>query len=165
MITIIHRGLLANISHIITFFNTPLFNCFENIHWIPLTMSSATTSSFLYVKIIDANVKKFAYDQQSLLAKFYIFLPPANEVWGKVMFKHLSVMLFTGRGCIPACNGLRVYTSLGRHLPGQTPPPPRQTHTHTPSADTPRQTLSHPNKTATEAGGTHPTGMHSFYWL
>ena len=25
-------------------------------------------------------------------------LPPANEVWGKVMFLHLSVILFTGGG-------------------------------------------------------------------
>ena len=24
------------------------------------------------------------------------FLPPANEVWGKVIFLHLSVILFTG---------------------------------------------------------------------
>ena len=33
------------------------------------------------------------------------FLPPANEVWGKVMFLHLSVILFTGGGgCILACN-------------------------------------------------------------
>ena len=26
------------------------------------------------------------------------FLPPADEVWGKVMFLHLSVILFTGEG-------------------------------------------------------------------
>ena len=26
------------------------------------------------------------------------FLPPADEVWGKVMFLHLSVILFTGGG-------------------------------------------------------------------
>ena len=40
-----------------------------------------------------------------------LLLPPANEVWGKVMFLHLSVILFT---------------------------------------------------VATEAGGTHPTGMHTW---
>ena len=28
---------------------------------------------------------------------FNTFLPPANEVWGKVMFLHLSVILFTGQ--------------------------------------------------------------------
>ena len=27
-----------------------------------------------------------------------LLLPPANEVWGKVMFLHLSVILFTGGG-------------------------------------------------------------------
>ena len=26
------------------------------------------------------------------------YLPPANEVWGKVMFLHLPVILFTGGG-------------------------------------------------------------------
>ena len=49
-----------------------------------------------------------------------LLIPPANEVWGKVMFIHRSVILFTG-GC--------------------TPPP----------------------EMATEAGGTHPTGMHSCF--
>ena len=35
-------------------------------------------------------------------------LPPANEVWGKVIFLHLSAILFTGEGGIPAClAGLR----------------------------------------------------------
>ena len=28
--------------------------------------------------------------------QFMHFLPPANEVWGKVMFLHLCVILFTG---------------------------------------------------------------------
>ena len=32
--------------------------------------------------------------------QFMHFLPPANEVWGKVMFLHLCVILFTGGGCI-----------------------------------------------------------------
>ena len=29
-----------------------------------------------------------------------VLLPPANEVWGKVMFLHLCVILFTGGVCI-----------------------------------------------------------------
>ena len=34
-------------------------------------------------------------------------LPPANEVWGKVIFLHLSVILFTGGCLVPggACSG------------------------------------------------------------
>ena len=39
-----------------------------------------------------------------------VFLPPANEVWGKVIFLHLSVILFTGGvacsgGFVPAPGG------------------------------------------------------------
>ena len=40
-------------------------------------------------------------------------LPPANEVWGEVMFLHLSVILFTMGG---------VYSIAGTPTPGQTPP-------------------------------------------
>ena len=42
------------------------------------------------------------------------FLPPANEVWGKVMFLHLSVILFTGEG-----GGVSASRS-GVHPPGHT---------------------------------------------
>ena len=65
--------------------------------------------------------------------KFYQDLPQANEVWGKVIFLHLFVILFTG-GCLFR----RGASSEG--VPGGDP---------------------HPPGTATAAGGTHPTGMHS----
>ena len=39
------------------------------------------------------------------------FLPPANEVWGKVMSLHLSVILFMGGW------------QIGRHPLGRPPPP------------------------------------------
>ena len=67
-------------------------------------------------------------------------LPPANEVWGKVIFLHLSVILFTGGGtwaCTPPTAGTP---------PGQVPPwvgtPPGQVHppgryTPNPPAGTP----------------------------
>ena len=32
------------------------------------------------------------------MSQTHISLPPANEVWGKVIFLHLSVILFTGGG-------------------------------------------------------------------
>ena len=54
---------------------------------------------------------------------------------GKVMFSEACAKNF-GHG------GGEVYTTLGRHLPRQTPPPPG---------------------TATAADGTHPTGMLSCY--
>ena len=98
------------------------------------------------------------------------FLPPANEVWGKVIFLHLSVILFTGG------------EYLGRYPPGRYTPgrsilqqvnPPAGTspwQVHPPSRYTPQQV--HPPQAYTplrqcilgygqQAGGTHPTGMHS----
>ena len=64
-----------------------------------------------------------------------LYLPPANDVWGKVMFLHLSVSHSVYRGM--------VYT------PRQTPP----TLGRPPQADNPRM--------ATDVGGMHPTEMHS----
>ena len=64
-------------------------------------------------------------------------LPPANEVWGKVIFLHLFVILFTGGG-MPQC-------MLGYH-----PPPPPGPCTTTPRDQAPPR-----------AGGTHPAGMQS----
>ena len=45
-------------------------------------------------------------NQPSEASEVPLSLPPANEVWGKVIFLHLSVILFTGGG---------VCISLGRH--------------------------------------------------
>ena len=91
-------------------------------------------------------------------------LPPANEVWGKVIFSVACVKnsVHGGRGGIPAylaglqgvgipaClaglqaqgGKLRSLAWMGgsQHVLRQTPPP---------------------QQTATAAGGTHPTGMHS----
>ena len=58
------------------------------------------------------------------------FLPPANEVWGKVMFLHLSVIH-------SVYEGVCIRESWGRPL-------------------TPSDTTGHGQR----AGGTHPTGMH-----
>ena len=73
----------------------------------------------------------------------YHFLSPANEVLGKVMFSHLSVILFTGR-CLPHC------------MLGYIPPPGPEADI--PRADTPLG--RHPQDTtgySHRAGGTHPT--------
>ena len=45
------------------------------------------------------------------------FLPPANKVWGKVVFLLTSVILFTGEGV-----SLRTETPWTETLPGQRPP-------------------------------------------
>ena len=70
-------------------------------------------------------------------------LPPANEVWGKVIFLHLFVILFTGG--LPHC--MLGYTPQQQTPPEQTPP--EQTH-HPLGADTP-------------LGSRHPPG-HSACW-
>ena len=59
----------------------------------------------------------------------HIWLPPVNEAWGKVMFSHLSVILFMG-GVYPiACWNTppnrttpRRTPPLGRHPPSRHPP-------------------------------------------
>ena len=85
-----------------------------------------------------------------------ICLPPTNEVWGKVMFLHLCVILFTGGGLHPgglhpggvcigegggsASRGVCIQEAGG----GQTP-------------------LSDTTGYSQLTGGTHPTGMHSCF--
>ena len=53
-----------------------------------------------------------------------MFLPPANEVWGKVIFLHLSVILFTGWGLPQYMLGYHTPTPWTRHPhpPDQAPP-------------------------------------------
>ena len=103
-----------------------------------------------------------------------MFITVRNEV-AKVMFLHLSVILFTGG--LPQC-------MLGYHpLPKQAPPPPRAgtpwekappragtpTGTGTPTGSRhPLGTGTPSQQMATVADGTHPTGMHcccTYCWL
>ena len=104
------------------------------------------------------------------------FSPPANEVWGKVIFFHLSVILFTGGGSTwvgtsPADTlpwqvhlhrqvqrPLGRYTTPARYTPGQVHPHPLGRYT--PSAKYIPRTGTSPTDGQC-AGGTHPTGMHS----
>ena len=117
----------------------------------------------------------------------WTLLPPSNEAWGKIIFLHLSVILFTG-GSTWAGTPWQVHC-LGRYTPQQVPP--RQVHppgrynpaqqVQPPQAGTlpwqvppwagtppdrypPRQ-VQPPQKCmlgyGQQAGGTHPTGMHS----
>ena len=71
-----------------------------------------------------------------------LLLPPVN-VWGKVIFLHLSVILFTGGS-----------TSLHAGI-------------HPLGADTPQDlrqappTAVHAGRYGQQAGGTHPNGMQS----
>ena len=107
---------------------------------------------------------------------------------GKVMFSRVSVILFTGTVCIPACTGAD--TPHPADPPGQTYPsmhwcrPPPGRCRHPLWADTPWQTPPdshcsrwyasywnafllppanevHAGRYTQQAYGTHPTGMHS----
>ena len=83
------------------------------------------------------------------------FLPPANEVWGKVMFLHLCVILFTGgRGWLTSQHASQVT------WPGESASRGLQ-------AGGGRQTrpLRYMGYYRIQARGTHPTGMLSFLWV
>ena len=83
-------------------------------------------------------------------------LPPANEVWGKIIFLHLSVILFTwggggeGGGCLVP-GGVWSWVCL---LRGGGVPVPR-------GVPAPGGCLVETPQMATAASGMHPTGMYS----
>ena len=78
------------------------------------------------------------------------------------MFSQACVMNSVHNGeCIPACNGQGMFTpgqtsALGRHPSWADTPP----WSDTPRPDTPPGRHPPPFGMATDAGGTHPTGMH-----
>ena len=97
----------------------------------------------------------------------YLLLPPANEVWGKVICLHLFVILFTGG--LPQCM-LGCSPGTRQMPPGtrQTPPPQDQADTLRDQADTPvtRQTpqdKTPPGPSRQCVGGMYPTGMQSCF--
>ena len=79
--------------------------------------------------------------------KYYYYYYRPQRSWGKVVFLHVSVILFTGRGvCLSAC-----WDTILPPGPG-TPP----------GADPPEAV--HAGRYGQQAGGTHPTGMHTCYY-
>ena len=88
--------------------------------------------------------------------------------FAKVMFLHLSVILFTrGGGSTGAGTSLRAGTPpwTGTH-PQQVHPPwegtsPLGRYTPLPGAGIPHPGAVHAGRYGQQAGGTHPTGMHS----
>ena len=87
------------------------------------------------------------HGDKSFCFHLIVFLPPANKIWGKVMFSHLCVILFTGGGGLhpkgSASGGVCIQGGLH---PGEfgIPAPPLDT-----------------TGCGQRAGGTEPTGMHS----
>ena len=78
------------------------------------------------------------------------------EVWGKVIFLHLFVILFTGGSLVPGVHG------PGGAWSGGVPGGAWSWGVHGPGGCL-VETL--PPRTATAAGGTHPTGMHSCLFI
>ena len=83
------------------------------------------------------------------------FLPPANEVWGKVIFLNLSVILFTGGGSASVHAGIPPGSrpSLGADTPRPDTPL---------GADTPPCAV-HAGRYSQQVGSMHPTVMQSCY--
>ena len=111
-------------------------------------------------------------------------LPPANKVWGKVIFSVACVKNsvhtgeYLGRYTSGQVPSQQLHPTLAGTPPRQvphparyTPPPdrytPRQVHTplqvHPPGRYTPRAV--HAWKYVQQAGGTHPSRMYSCYCL
>ena len=93
---------------------------------------------FVFLMITANDVAKVSFDLMHLYHWYKLTtaasLPPANEVWGKVIFLHLSVILFTGRVPGQVLPG-QVHTPWTGTPPGQVQPPRRYTPwvgTHTP---------------------------------
>ena len=137
-----------------------IFNRNQLLHvqWFPDSSPNATPSSHWDIIFLGA--------LYTLVSCFWGFLlPPANEVWGKVMFWHLCVSLFTGGLCLQGgvCRGVCIQRqsasreglhpegvclqggSASRGLLGRPPPPP-----HSNTAGYGQREV-----------GTHPTGMQS----
>ena len=91
-------------------------------------------------------------------------LPPANEVWGKVIFLHLSVILFTGGEYLGRYTPQQVHP-LGRCTLGQVHPLGR----YTPQAGTPHWAGT-PPWVGTPPRQVHPPirmsmrGRYASYW-
>ena len=110
----------------------------------------------------------------------FYFLPLANEVWGKVMFLHLCVILFTGGGMggvsVPTCTTDHITRggSLSREslsgglCPGASLSRGSMSEGLCPGGSLSRGSLSGgvcQEDLPPVWYGTHPTGMHSCFCL
>ena len=98
---------------------------------------------------------------EPMIACLFGLLRPANEVWGKVIFLHMSVshsVHIGGGGSTWAGTPWQVHPP-GRYTPRQVHPP-WQVHSsgqiHPPAGSPPAMQAG----IRQQAGGTHPTGMH-----
>ena len=106
--------------------------------------------------------------------RYITLLPPANEVWGKVIFSQACVRNSVHGGCaIPACiaGGIPACLTVGlggcypsihcRWYPSMPCSKSRGEGVPAPGGLLRGMSGGDPPGTATAAGGTHPTGMYS----
>ena len=121
--------------------------------------------------------KKYCHNLPCFYATFAFLLPPANEVWGKVIFSEACVKNSVHRGGSTWAGPPRPGTPPGtRHTPPGlgTPPGTRynpwdQVHplgpVHHPRDQVhPPAGAVHAARYEQQAGGMHLTGMHSCFW-
>ena len=112
------------------------------------------------VKIIKVTWKRYTISNLIITAR--------KRSCGKVMFLHLSVILFTGggrEGCLrnpPGCRPPRAgQTSQDAEPPGLGRPPRMQI----PLMQTLHGLGRPPDTCSQQAGGTHPTGIHTCFYI
>ena len=111
----------------------------------------------------DPRTEKLARRSRSLAL---VLLPPANEVWGNIMFLQASVILLTGEGSASVHAGIppplgadTPPASRSRHLPWEQTPPPGSRHPQEqtlPEADTPPCPPEQTPPGADTPGSRHP---------
>ena len=103
---------------------------------------------------------------------YFKLLPPANEVCEGYVFTPVCHSVHRGGVCLSACwdtppraDTPQEQTPQSRHPWEQTSPqeqtPPGRRH---PGANTPPSHVVHAGRYGQQAGGTHPTGMHTCFW-
>ena len=97
-------------------------------------------------------------DSQSCFSYFY----RPQRSWDKVMFLHVSVILFTGGVCLSACWDTPPWDQT-RPPPGPDTPRTRPTQDQTSIGldPPPHPAAVHAGRYGQQAGGTHPIGMHT----
>ena len=117
--------------------HTAMVNMVQSVEFVRLSLNCLlllSINTLFVVRVLRLSVVDPRGRKGTLvpLANFFS-LPPANEVWGKVIFLHLSVILFTKGECLGRYNPqvgtpprqvhpLATYTPWPGTLPGQVPP-------------------------------------------
>ena len=135
-------------------------NCILNLFANCIVVSFSWKSRRGYIASLHENLADFLRRGYITCSnwKAWRLLPPSNEVCKGYVFTGVCLSTEEGGVCFNSCWDIH---PLGRHPPGQTPP--GQTP---PWADTPFPRADPPPAQCIlgygqQAGGTHPTGMHS----